>query len=359
MLDQKIRVAVLFGGQSGEHDVSVRSAAGILTSLDRSRYDIMPVRINHDGVWTTAPLPELGTIDAVLDWQHNHFLDAGDTTPAASILATLHELSRCDVVFPVLHGPFGEDGKLQALLDALGIPFVGNGVAASALSMDKEYTKKIAAGIGLEVSDSVVLRRGEVDVAPVDRERLGLPVFVKPARDGSSIGVSRVDDWAELPAAVETARKSDEKVLVEAAVAGREIDLGVLEHPDGELEVSPPLEIRLADSRSFFDYTAKYADSATVLEVPATVDPATGAGLAEDAVRLFRALDCSGLLRIDFFLRPDGRRVVNEVNTLPGFTSASQYPRMWQAAGLSYSDLLDELIATARSRAAQTSTAHR
>ncbi|HEX6353163.1 D-alanine--D-alanine ligase family protein [Actinophytocola sp.] len=348
MPEQKIRLAVLFGGRSGEHDVSCKSAASILTNLDRRRYDIVPVRIGRDGVWATAPaVPELDSIEAALEWQRAGFPLPDHATPAGSVLATMRELQRCDVAFPALHGPYGEDGRLQALLDGFGIPFVGNGVAASALSMDKEYTKKIAASIGLEVAASVVLRDTEREVSSADRERLGLPVFVKPAREGSSIGVSRVDDWAELPAAVDAARKSDGKVLVEAAVTGREIDMGVLERPGGELAVSPPMEILTSDAYSFFDYTAKYGDPTTVLDVPAAVDPAVTEALGHDAVRLFRALECSGLLRVDFFLREDGSRVVNEVNTFPGFTSASQYPRMWQAAGLGYGDLLDVLVDTA------------
>jgi D-alanine-D-alanine ligase len=352
--EQKIRLAVLFGGRSGEHDVSCKSAASILTNLDRRRYDIVPVRIGRDGVWASAPsVPELDTIDEALEWQRAGFPLSGDTTPASSVLATMRELQRCDVAFPALHGPYGEDGRLQALLDGFGIPFVGNGIAASALSMDKEYTKKIAASIGLEVAGAVVLRGGEHEVTAAERASLGLPVFVKPSREGSSIGVSRVDDWAELPGAVDAARKSDDKVLVEAAITGREIDIGVLERPGGALEVSPPMEILTSDAYTFFDYTAKYGDPTTVLDVPASVDPAVTEALGHDAVRLFQALDCSGLLRVDFFLREDGSRVVNEVNTFPGFTSASQYPRMWQAAGLGYGALLDVLIDTALWRAHQ------
>jgi D-alanine-D-alanine ligase len=270
-----------------------------------------------------------------------------DITPAVSILATLRELLRCDVVFPALHGPYGEDGTVQSLLESFGIPYVGSGIAASALSMDKEYTKKIAAAAGLAVADGVVLRKGQHDVSPEDRVRLGLPVFVKPAREGSSIGVSKVEEWAELPAALDRAHKSDHKVLVEAAVPGREIDIGVLEHPNGALEVSPPMEILPSTEHTFFDYQAKYADSTTVFDVPARLDPATTHAIGQDALRVFRELGCSGLLRVDFFLRPDGTRILNEVNTFPGFTSFSQYPRMWQAAGLNYGGLLDILIDTA------------
>lgn len=351
MCEPKIRLAVLFGGRSGEHEVSCQSAASILVSLDRERYEVLPVRIGRDGVWASVPaMPDLPTVEEVLRWQRNGFPETGDTTPVGSILATARELTRCDVVFPALHGPYGEDGAVQAMLEGFEIPYVGSGVAASALSMDKEYTKKIAACAGLAVADGVVLRKGQHDVSPEDRDRLGLPVFVKPAREGSSIGVSKVEDWAELPEALDRARKSDDKILVEAAVPGREIDIGVLERPSGDLEVSPPMEILPSTEHTFFDYQAKYADSATVFDVPAKLDPSTTHAIGQDALRLFRELDCSGLLRVDLFLRPDGTRIINEVNTFPGFTSVSQYPRMWQAAGLNYSDLLDILIDTATSR---------
>jgi D-alanine-D-alanine ligase len=292
-------------------------------------------------------MPDLRTVEEVLRWQKNGFPETGDTTPVGSILATARELRWCDVVFPALHGPYGEDGAVQAMLEAFEIPYVGNGVAASALGMDKEYTKKIAAAGGLAVAEGAVLRKGRHDVSPADRDRLGLPVFVKPAREGSSIGVSRVKDWAELPEALDRARKSDDKVLVEAAVAGREVDIGVLERPNGDLEVSPPMEILPSGEHTFFDYQAKYADSATVFDVPAGLDPATTHAIGQDALRLFRELGCSGLLRVDFFLRPDGTRILNEVNTFPGFTGVSQYPRMWEAAGLDYGDLLDVLVDTA------------
>jgi len=348
MSEPKIRLAVLFGGRSGEHDVSCGSAASILAGLDRRRYDVLPVRIGRDGVWTSAPeLPEPSAASDALRWLRDDFPEAGDATRAGSVLATMRLLSECDVAFPALHGPFGEDGTIQAMLGGFGVPYVGNGVAASALCMDKEYTKKMAAAAGLAVADGIVLRDGQA-VTAAGRDRLGLPVFVKPAREGSSIGVSKVDDWAELPGALERARKSDDKVLVEAAVPGREIDIGVLERPNGDLEVSPPMEILPSGEHTFFDYEAKYADATTVFDVPASLSPATTAAIGRDALRLFRELGCSGLLRVDFFLGEDGSRIVNEVNTFPGFTSVSQYPRMWQAAGLEYGDLLDILIETAR-----------
>lgn len=348
MSDSRIALAVLFGGRTGEYDVSCASAASILTYLDRWKYDILAVHIGSDGIWSCARAvpPFDGAQDALL-WQKETFAASGDGTIADSMMAAMTEILQCDLVFPALHGKYGEDGAVQAMLEQYGIPYVGNGVLASALGMDKEYTKKLAAGAGLTVADDVVLRRGQTDVGVVDRDRLGLPVFVKPAREGSSIGVSRIDSWAQLPQALERARRSDEKVLVEAANFGREVDIGVLERPDGELVVSPPMEILHSEGHTFFDYQAKYDDSATVFAVPADLDPAVTQGLSDDAMRVFRELDCTGLLRVDFFVTEDGRRILNEVNTFPGFTSASQYPRMWQATGLSYDALLDILIATA------------
>jgi len=197
-----------------------------------------------------------------------------------------------------------------------------------------------------------VVLRGAESVSEVDRERLGLPVFVKPARAGSSLGVSKVDSWDELDPALAEARESDGKVLVEEAVHGREVDLGVLEHPDGRLQVGPPLEIRVPDQHAFFDYEAKYSDPATVFDIPARLDPAIVERLQECAVKAFRALDCRGLLRVDFFLRYGTEPVINEVNTFPGFTAVSQYPQMFRVAGLDYAALLDVLLATALARRA-------
>jgi len=255
------------------------------------------------------------------------------------------------VVIPCLHGAYGEDGTIQSVLQWIGVPYVGSGVLASAASMDKEFTKKLLAAEGLAVADGVVLRRPQDVVEQSDRDRLGLPVFVKPASGGSSIGVSRVDDWADLDAAVATAFSSDTKVLVEAAVPGREIDLGVLELPDGRLIAGPSLEIKIDDEHTFFDFDAKYIGGSSTFVIPADVDPTIADQLAEAAVLAFRALGCAGLLRVDFFVdpQPDGRLsiTVNEVNTMPGFTAVSQFPQMWRVAGTAYPDLLDLMILTA------------
>jgi D-alanine-D-alanine ligase len=331
-----INVAVLFGGRNTEHQVSCQSAVGVLRHLDRDRYNVTPVHITTEGVWVPGvdhgPPADVEELLAMIPG------DGAPLTPLASIAEALRVLN--DV----------EDGTVQGLFHVAGTPYVGSGVLASATAMDKEYTKKILVTAGYEVADGVVLRPGDETVEPADRARLSLPVFVKPARGGSSIGVSRVDDWDDLAAALAEARSRDSKVLVEAAVHGREIDVAVLEKADGTVVTAPALEIRIAEGREFFDYDGKYADPSTTFVIPADLNATQERLLAEAAVGVFRVLGCSGLLRADFFLTErDGHSVpvVNEVNTIPGLTSHSQYPQMWQAAGVSYGELLDELIATA------------
>ncbi|MFK3980158.1 D-alanine--D-alanine ligase family protein [Micromonospora sp. NPDC050397] len=315
------RLAVLFGGRSGEHEVSRRSAESILAHLDREAYDVTEVLIGRDGGWTVN-----GT--------------------ATTFSAALDVLSRQDVVFPALHGPYGEDGTVQSMLEWLDVAYVGNGVFASAAGMDKAITKRLLTAEGLRVADGVSLRLDE-ELSEADREWLGLPVFVKPSRAGSSLGVSKVEDWSQLPAALALARESDSRVLVERGIKGREIDVAVLEHLDGRIEAGPPLEINVS-SAAFFDYEAKYEGGA-VFDIPAKLDPETTRILQDRAVQAFRALDCRGLLRVDFFL-PDGETepILNEVNTFPGFTAKSQYPQIWQRAGLEFPALLEILIEGAR-----------
>ncbi|GGQ69218.1 D-alanine--D-alanine ligase family protein [Couchioplanes azureus] len=340
-----VRVAVLFGGRSTEHDVSCRSAAGVVQSLDRSRYEVVPVRISVEGEWIVGTDRATAEVDEAVLRAMTPEPDGWRPTLVESLFRALEALRDVDVVMPILHGPYGEDGTVQSVLELAGIPYVGSGVLASAASMDKEFTKKILAAEGIGVADGVVLRGDNDAVTAAERSRLSLPAFVKPARGGSSIGVSRVDDWAELPAAVEAARLCDAKVLVEAGVPGREIDVGVLELPDGRLVASPPLEIRV--TTGFFDYDAKYREGRTEFCVPADVDPDTTEWLGAEAIRVFRTLGCAGLLRVDFFVDPHRGLTVNEVNTMPGLTAMSQFPRMWQAAGTPYPELLDLLIATA------------
>ncbi|MEV4822324.1 D-alanine--D-alanine ligase family protein [Micromonospora sp. NPDC049274] len=314
------RLAVLYGGQSGEHEVSRRSGESILAGLDRERYQVTEVLIDTDGGWHVG----------------------GHPTPLPQALRVLRAQ---DVVFPALHGPYGEDGTVASLLEWLGVPYVGNGVFASAAGMDKGVTKRLLAADGLRVSPGVTLRSGE-HLSTAEQQRLDLPVFVKPARAGSSLGVVRVTDWAALPAALDQAREVDPKVLVEQGARGREIDVAVLQYPDGRVQAGPPLEIRVSGA-GFFDYDAKY-DGGAVFEIPAPLDPATTEVLQDRAIRAFHALDCRGLLRVDFFLPAEGAEpIVNEVNTFPGFTAASQFPQIWQRAGIAFPALLDILISGA------------
>jgi D-alanine-D-alanine ligase len=363
--ERRIRVAVVFGGRSSEHAISCVSAGSVLGHLDRERFEIVPVGITAEGGWV------LGRDDPEALSIHNRELPAVDSTgtalalpadPTRGGLVRLDPgragevLSAVDVVFPVLHGPYGEDGTIQGLLELAGTPYVGAGVLASAAAMDKEFTKKLLAAEGLPVGEVVVLRPGVADLTEAQRDRLGLPVFVKPARAGSSVGITKVASWAALPAAIATAREHDPKVLVEAAVVGREIECGVLEFPDGSVRASLPAEIRLvgigADGSTpeFYDFEAKYLDDVCEFDIPAKLDDATTDRVRELAIAAFTALDCQGLARVDFFAREDGSLVVNEVNTMPGFTPISMFPRMWAVTGMDYPALLSTLIETALAR---------
>ncbi|WP_231610494.1 D-alanine--D-alanine ligase family protein, partial [Rhodococcus sp. CX] len=262
-------------------------------------------------------------------------------------------LASVDVVFPVLHGAYGEDGTIQGLLELAGIPYVGPGVLASAAGMDKEFTKKLLAAEGLPVGFQIVLRPGVDSLTEEQKEQLGLPVFVKPARGGSSIGISRVADWESFDAALEKARLHDPKVIVESAIVGREVECGVLEFPDGDVRASVVAEIRMPDSsgnhEAFYDFDTKYLDDVCEFDVPAKLDDDVSEELRALAIRAFRALDCQGLSRVDFFVTDNGP-VINEINTMPGFTSISMYPRMWEAAGIGYSELVSILVQTALAR---------
>jgi D-alanine-D-alanine ligase len=257
-------------------------------------------------------------------------------------------------VFPVLHGPFGEDGTIQGLLEMAGVPYVGAGVLASAAGMDKEFTKKLLAADGLPVGDLVVLRPGTPTLTPEQRDRLGLPVFVKPARAGSSVGITRVTGWAKLDAAIAVAREHDPKVLVEAAIPGREVECGVLEYPNGRVAASVPAEIRIVGAGGvlpeFYDFEAKYLDDVCEFDIPAKLDDEVAERVRELAVAAFRALDGQGLARVDFFVGPAGELTVNEVNTMPGFTPISMFPRAWAVTGVDYPTLLSTLVETALAR---------
>ncbi len=359
----RIRVAVVYGGRSSEHAISCVSAGSILRNLDPERFDVVAVGITPEGSWvlTDAQPDTLAITDGRLPGVSGSSgtalalpADPGRSGELLSLGDKAGELlGAVDVVFPVLHGPYGEDGTIQGLLELAGVPYVGAGVLASAAGMDKEFTKKLLAAEGLPICDHVVLRPRQQTVDLEDRERLGLPVFVKPARGGSSIGVTRVTAWDQLPDAVAQARKHDPKVIVEAAVPGRELECGVLEVPDGRDEASTVGEIRVAGVRGredgFYDFATKYLEDAAELDVPAKVDVEVANTLRQLAIRAFKAIDCQGLARVDFFLTEDGP-VVNEINTRPGFTTISMYPQMWAASGVDYPTLLSTMVETALAR---------
>jgi D-alanine-D-alanine ligase len=355
----RIRVAVVYGGRSSEHGVSVVSAGSVLSALDPEKYDVVQIGITPQGGWMltdadpaalsisgrTLPEVEKGT-SVVL---------AGD--PTASGLVALepgegvHVLDSVDVVFPVLHGRFGEDGTIQGLLEMAGVPYVGAGVFASAAAMDKAFTKKLLAAADLPVGAYAVLRRDR-SVSVADVAHLGLPVFVKPARAGSSVGITKVTDWSELAEAVDVAFRHDDKALVEAAVEGREVECGVIEDHDGRPVASLPAEIRLVRGHEWYDFEAKYLDDSCEFDIPPDLAAETIAHIQELACAAFDAIDCAGLARVDFFVRPSGEVVVNEVNTMPGFTPISMFPRMWAESGVDYPTLVDRLIAAALRRGA-------
>ena len=363
MTSDRVRVAVVFGGRSSEHAISCVSAGSVLSHLDPERFEVVPVGITPEGGWVlgTDDPRELAIDGRALpevDGRRTALALPGDPTRGGLVVLDPDRagqvFSGVDVVFPVLHGPFGEDGTIQGLLEMAGLPYVGAGVLASAAGMDKEFAKKLLAADGLPVGDLVVLRRGTPTLTAGQRERLGLPVFVKPSRAGSSIGITRVTDWAQFPAAVATAAAVDPKVLVEAAVVGREVECGVLEFPDGSLRASVPAEIRIVgaggSTPEFYDFESKYLDDVCEFDIPAKLDDAVADRLREMAIAAFRALDCQGLARVDFFLGPDGELTVNEVNTMPGFTPISMYPRAWAVTGIDYPTLLSTLVETAIAR---------
>lgn len=359
----RVRVAVVFGGRSNEHAISCVSAGSILRNLDPERFEVVAVGITPDGSWvlTDGDPDALAITDRQLPGVSSESgtelaltADPGRAGQLVSLSPGGAEvLASVDVVFPVLHGPYGEDGTIQGLLELAGVPYVGAGVLASAAGMDKEFTKKLLVAEGLPIGDYAVLRPSQSALDVEQLERLGLPAFVKPARGGSSIGVSRVTSWQELPAAIAHARQHDPKVIVESAVVGRELECGVLEFPDGTVQASTVGEIRVAGVRgreeSFYDFATKYLDDAAELDVPAKIDDDVSDAVRELAIRAFRAIDCQGLARVDFFLTEDGP-LINEVNTMPGFTRISMYPRMWAASGVDYQSLLATMVDTALAR---------
>lgn len=345
--NKRLRIGILFGGRSGEHEVSLASAASVLRALDPEKYEAVPIGISKDGRWLVGSgaqklLPEV--------------LRTGERVvlppdPGAASLVPLspssgHPGTRVDVVFPVLHGTFGEDGTVQGLLELAGLPYVGAGVLASAVGMDKDVQKRLFHEAGLPIVPFLAVPRSEWERKPADvltraKKKFHFPVFVKPATLGSSVGMTRVRKAAELPAAMNAAAEFAQKILIERAINGREIEVSVLgnDHP----QASIPGEI--VPHREFYDYAAKYLEEGSQLVIPAKLTKSQVAQFQDYAVRAFRAIDGAGMARADFFLERRSNKIyVNELNTIPGFTAISMYPKLWEASGLSYSQLIDRLI---------------
>jgi D-alanine-D-alanine ligase len=365
--DGKVRVAIVFGGRSSEHAVSCATAAGVMRAIDRDKYDVIPIGISRDGHWvltdgdparlelTSGHTPEVGADSG-----------AGVVVPMATTERTLTTLSpgsvpdvigEVDVVFPLLHGPFGEDGTIQGMLELADIRYVGSGVFASAAGMDKHYMKVLFAGAGLPVGPYAVITDREWQRDPAAAmEAVGAlkyPVFVKPARAGSSMGITKVDTPGGLESAIEFARQHDRKVIVEQGIAGREIECAVLQGRgvDGpRVSHVGEIAVQAGSGHEFYDFEAKYLDDGAVLSCPAEVPPAVSAEVQRLAGAAFEALGCEGLARVDCFYTDTGDVIINEINTMPGFTPHSMYPQMWEATGLRYPDLIDELIQLAQTR---------
>ena len=350
-----MRVGVVYGGRSGEHEVSLRSAAAIIRALDPARYEVVPVAITKEGRWLTGPesLHLLEVAQTALEPIPEHGIEV--TLPADPARGALMPLDgsgaaqALDVVFPVLHGTYGEDGTIQGLLELASIPYVGAGVLASAVGMDKALMKSVFRDAGIPVCRWLVTRIGEEAPVALARrvgDELGFPCFVKPANLGSSVGVSKVRAAAQLAAGVAEAGAYDPKVVIEEAIDGREFECAVLGNERPEASVIG----ELVPSREFYDYADKYVDQAARVIIPASLPPETAEAMRTLALRAFRAVDGAGLSRVDFFLERGGRVLVNEINTMPGFTAISMYPKLWEASGLAFPALVDRLIALAFER---------
>ena len=352
-------MAVLFGGRSAEHEVSVVSARSVVDALDPERYEIVPIGIDRDGRWhllPSVPALEAGSreLPAVAPEEGVEVALSREPGDRTLVSAAGERAAAFDVVFPVLHGPFGEDGTVQGLLELAGIPYVGAGVLASAVGMDKGVQKVLFRAAGLPVVPHLVVTEREwgddAEQVEARAEALGYPLFVKPAALGSSVGISKVKQADGLAGALGEAFAHGRKAIIEQGMQDyREIECAVLGNDDPVASV--PGEI--IPSGEFYDYRAKYLDSNTVLEVPANLRPETIESIQRMAVASFRAIDCAGMARVDFFVREPDDIYVNEINTIPGFTSVSMYPLMWQASGMSYAELVDRLVELALERHAR------
>ncbi len=347
---KKVRVGVVFGGRSGEHEVSILSAAAVLRAIDRSKHDVILIGITKEGEWLRA-----GEALSLMSPEEQIQKTFQSGTPVVMAAEPAAE-PIFDVVFPILHGPFGEDGTVQGLLELADVPYVGAGVLGSAIGMDKDVMKRLLREAGLPIADYWKLLVAETDMFVSEHgANLPYPVFVKPANLGSSVGITKVVSSRELREAIVEAAEYDRKILVERGIVGREIELGVLGNDDPS--VSVPGEV--APAGEFYDYRAKYIDDDAELIIPAVLTEAEIKEAQRLAIKTFKVLECSGMARVDLFLEKETNQFfVNEINTLPGFTSISQYPRVWEASGVSYPELIDRLIQLALDRHSDRSKLH-
>ncbi|MBI2819858.1 MAG: D-alanine--D-alanine ligase [Acidobacteria bacterium] len=357
---RKLRIGILFGGRSAEHEVSLQSAKNVMAAVDPHKYEVIPIAITKEGRWRVGvlppgspPTPALAGIpkegvEVILATRPSA---AGPLVPML-MRESQRNLGRLDVIFPVLHGTFGEDGTIQGLLELAGIAYVGAGVLGSALGMDKDVMKRLFRERGLPIVPYLAVRRMDVQVNPQSvclaaEKKVRYPVFVKPANLGSSVGVSKARNRKELQKALQTASQFDSKILVEKAIQGRELECAVL----GNEEPIASIAGEVIPAGEFYDYAAKYQDDSAKLLVPAPLKPAQVKRVQKLAVAAFRAVECSGMGRVDFFLeKKTGKILLNEINTIPGFTAISMYPRLWEASGLPYAQLIDRLVELAIKR---------
>lgn len=348
----RLRIAVLYGGRSAEHDVSVMSATNVMRALDPARYDAVPVFITREGRWLLGGFeggalakPSGGTEVCLVP-------GGGGRVLAIPADGAPHELPAIGILFPVLHGLFGEDGSVQGLAEVARVPLVGCGILGSATALDKDIAKRLLKEAGVPTARSVTIHAGAAPAFADVVAELGLPIFVKPARQGSSVGVSKVSTEQDYDAALDEGFRHDRKLLAEEFIRGREVECSVLEDTEGGLFVSRPGEIVPAASHGFYTYDAKYIDAdGAALNVPAELPSETEEAIRAMAAKAFRAVGCDGMARVDFFVTPDMRMLINELNTIPGFTDISMYPKAMEASGIGYAEVIDRLVAHGLARA--------
>ena len=348
-MDRKIRVAVLFGGRSAEHEVSLQSAGNVIDVIDREKYETVLIGIDRNGAWflndesmslLNSDNPRLIALNKGNDPVS---LIPGDKTGVLMNLDTPSSITAVDVVFPVLHGPYGEDGSIQGLAKLANVPCVGSDILGSAIGMDKDVSKRLLRDAGIPIANHICIRRNGVNDELFRRVKrvLGFPVYVKPANMGSSVGVVKVSELAELSAAIDTALQYDTRVLLEQAIVGREIECAVL----GNDEPIASIVGEIGTTDGFYSYEKKYIDeNAATLTIPASLEKSTLQRVQNIAIAAFKTLEARGMARVDMFLTENGEVYINEINTIPGFTAISMYPKLWQASGVSYTELIDRLI---------------